>query len=226
MDKIVERIISEKTTEMQCKKLRLIQLDETLCDIESGATRVDDALTIGAIVAERNAIEREMRHAYAALFSRYSYDKAEARSAIVGYYVDDEGYAIHPEDGRRLESYPGELVEKDPTTLYKKVVSHGNFFTVEGAGRSVLITTTHDEAAIKEYLANYDIPMMDGINQLYARMSCYDWNRPNIPKTLDKTRRLWEEIGPTVAKALACVSQKRNGKSAFSGKMHFTRKRT
>lgn len=200
MTETTERIISEKHYDLELKKQRMAKLETAINEIASGEATVNDPLTLGMIISEYNAIERELRHGYAALYAKCNkFDKADTRSFFVGYYVDDEGRAIDPETKKCLESECGELLTSEPKKL---ALSSTGALPIEIGETYIGMITRNDTIAVKEFLSNVDVPRCDGINGLYMILGALlDWDSLDLPERMEPVKKLWQEIGKSVAKS-------------------------
>jgi len=198
MTETTERIIQEKHYDLEQKKLRMKQLEDVIEDVKNGEATVSDPLILGMVISEYNALEREMRHGYAALYKRCNpIDKTDVRSLVVGYYVNDEGYAIDPSSKQPLEKLRGELLNNSPDKL---MLSSVGSIPLEIGETYIGMITRNDLIAIKEYLSNHDIPISDGINTLYTQLGFMtDWDKLDLPERMETVRKLWKEIGRSVA---------------------------
>lgn len=139
-------------------------------DGESGVPNNELAGTLGWLVAERNHLERELRKNYAALFREYRYDKHALRNMVVGYYVNDYGFATTP-DGKHIgEQWPGQFLEEAPEKLYSYDCSL-KIMPTRSESKVICEIERNNIPAIKELLANFDMPLRDQINLLYDTLS-------------------------------------------------------
>ena len=208
MTETTERIIQEKHYDLEQKKLRMKQLEDVIEDVRNGEATVSDPLILGMVISEYNALEREMRHGYAALYAKCNpINKPDARSFFLGYYVDDEGYAINPETKERLETIRGQLLNIEPDKL---PLSSVGTIPIELGDTYIGMITRNDIIAIKEYISNYDVPIGDGINALYLFLgSVQDWDRLDLPERMEAIKKLWQEIGSPVTKSVLHEHKKR-----------------
>ena len=127
-----------------------------------------NAYTLGKLIRERNAAERELRHCSASLLNVYGYDRHKFRDFFVGYRVNDDGIAIDA-DGKPLPSsqvsedgihikYDEDVDKCDACDTFKIWIGEDKYCEV----------SRKDTALIREILANYEIPTLDGIVNLYA----------------------------------------------------------
>lgn len=107
-EKLVTRVISEVRSNHQQLMRLLTHIDKQLTELN---TRQGEEQLIKTYAP---SYDREL--------NEVTFDKADLISAIVGYRVSTEGYAVD-ENGTLLgENYPGELLMNDPSrlVLYKK----------------------------------------------------------------------------------------------------------
>lgn len=123
--------------------------------------------TLGKLIYERNVTERKLRHYSASFLNIYGYNKCDFRDFIVGYCVNDDGIAIDA-DGKPL---PSSKVSKDgiPIKHDEDVDKCGDTYKIRIGEDKYCEISRKDTALIKEILANYDIPTLDGIVNQYAK---------------------------------------------------------
>ena len=123
--------------------------------------------TLGKLIYERNVTERKLRHYSASFLNIYGYNKCDFRDFIVGYRVNDDGIAIDA-DGKPL---PSSKVSKDgiPIKHDEDVDKCGDTYKIRIGEDKYCEISRKDTALIKEILANYDIPTLDGIVNQYAK---------------------------------------------------------
>ena len=142
-----------------------------------GATGV-----MGQLIAHAAAVEQRRRRDDSILLAKYGYDKIQQRSMMVGYYIDDDGYAtdkngsrLVDENNKLLESRPGELLARDPSklVLWDTVDENGRpYYNWHDQDGNFLMRIYKDDSAFtKEVLSNYDITIGDPINDIYAILS-------------------------------------------------------
>ncbi|MCL1839683.1 hypothetical protein FWF89_01630 [Candidatus Saccharibacteria bacterium] len=138
---------------------------------------------IGKIIARLDVAEQHQRQCARILLDRYGHDKRAFRNMIVGYCVDDDGFATD-ESGEcitfydpvlqrhRRELVPGELLLKDPSKLvrYDVIDEDGNpyYDWRDPKGNFLMRVCKNYAALIKEALSTDDIALNDPINNLYA----------------------------------------------------------
>ena len=131
-------------------------------------TERPNVYVLGKLMQERNLAERQLRHCSAAFLNIYGYNKYAFRDFFVGYSVNDDGIAIDA-DGKPL---PSSKVSKDGIPIkhdedVDKCDACDTFKIWIGEDKYCEVSRK-DSALIKEILANYDIPTLDGIVRLYA----------------------------------------------------------
>lgn len=132
---------------------------------EIGSTRV-----LGKIIARAASVESNQRRDINIIAAKYPPDKGSFRSMLVGYLVDDDGYAINKE-GERIEKIRGWLLANDPNklVLWDRVDENGPYFDWKDVnGNFVTRVHKNDKSTIKELLSNFDAPINDPINNLYG----------------------------------------------------------
>ena len=130
-------------------------------------TERPNVYVLGKLMQERNLAERQLRHCSVAFLNVYGYNKCDFRDFIVGYCVNDDGIAIDA-DGKPL---PSSKVSKDgiPIKHDEDVDKCGDTYKIRIGEDKYCEISRKDTALIKEILANYDIPTLDGIVNLYAK---------------------------------------------------------
>ena len=133
-----------------------------------GTTRV-----LGKIIAKAAAVESNQRRDINIIANKYPPDKRSFRNMVVGYYVDDNGYATDKEGNVLLgEKYRGYLLQHHPEqlVLWDQVDDDGPYYDWKDpkTGKVVAKIHKHDKSAIKELLSNFDTPICDPINNLYG----------------------------------------------------------
>lgn len=133
---------------------------------EIGTTRV-----LGKIIAKAASVESNQRRDINIIANKYPPDKRSFRNMVVGYYVDDDGYATD-RDGERIEEIRGQLLRENPDklVLWDQVDENGPYYDWKDpkTGRVVARIHKNDKSAIKELLSNFDAPICDPINNLYG----------------------------------------------------------
>ena len=132
---------------------------------ETGETRV-----LGKVLSQAAAVESAQRRDVNIVAQKWPPDKTNFRNMIVGYKVNDDGYAIdkdgivETERGDWMKSNPGRLV------LWDKIdKENGAYFDwYDTNGKYVTRVYKNDKSTIKELLSNFDAPINDPINNLYG----------------------------------------------------------
>lgn len=167
----------------------------------AGALGRQGELTVLGEVISKSAANEAKRKAYTNyVFSKYGYTKPSARPMLVGYYTDDDGFAINHKTGERAYYYkkdaqgnivlgengkpikvteqsPGEFLLYHPEVIaeqsaYEKRDENGFYFdATDQDGNFVTRIYKNDGAAMKETLANWDMPIADPIDGLYGILS-------------------------------------------------------
>ncbi|MCL1839681.1 MFS transporter [Candidatus Saccharibacteria bacterium] len=138
---------------------------------------------LGQIIAKADAAEQRRRKYDRILLNKYGHDKRTFRNMVVGYYVDDDGFATD-KDGEhvmfydpilrknRKELVPGELLLKDPSKLvrYDVIDEDGKpyYDWKDQKGNFLMRVYREDVPYMKEAFSSDDIPINDPINSLYA----------------------------------------------------------
>ena len=133
---------------------------------KKGQTRV-----LGKIVAQAAAVESSQRRDINIVANKFPPNKSNFRNMLVGYYVDDDGYAVD-KNGNQIESVRGWLLQNDPDklVLWDQVDGdNGPYFDwYDTNGNYVTRIYKKDKSAIKELLSSFDAPINDPINNLYG----------------------------------------------------------
>lgn len=135
-----------------------------------GTTRV-----LGKIIAKAAAVESNQRRDISIIMAKYPPDKGNFRNMLVGYHVNDDGYATD-ENGKVLEEEEkygrGYLLSHDPDklVLWDQKDKDGLYFDWKDPKTGKIIAKVHkdDRATIKELLTNYDMTINDPINNAYG----------------------------------------------------------
>ena len=152
-----------------------------------------DSTVLGQVIGKAAKNEAARRADVARVYAKYGYNKGASRDMLVGYYTDDDGIATYPpdENGDRKpvlvngkpEQSPGEFLKYHPEALqgYDKfeLVPDGKggmkkrfyFEAKDQDGVSVTRVYKDDGPAMKETLANWDMPIQDPIDGLYGILS-------------------------------------------------------
>ena len=139
-------------------------------DWDAHASETQRIYTLGSLIAQYNEIERRLRSSVAALVNRYGYPKREFRSMLVGYYVDEDGFATDPQGDRLGESLPGEFYDDLEKSYYLNDASD-EINICDSTGATVCTIHKCDVPAVKEILGHFDVPARDGINLLYSKLA-------------------------------------------------------
>lgn len=131
----------------------------------TGETRV-----LGKVLSQAAAVENAQRRDVNIVAQKWPPDKISFRNMIVGYNVNDDGFAIdkdgivEDERGKWMKESPNRLV------LWDKVdKENGPYFDwLDTNGNYVTRVYKRDKATIKELLSNFDAPINDPINNLYG----------------------------------------------------------
>ena len=150
--------------------------------------KAGENLVLGEVIA-KSAVNEAKRKNYTGLtLAKYGYDKTHARDMIVGYSVNDDGFAVDPVTRKPLSKYTdpktgktisikerayGEFLKYHPEYLeqsaYKLKDENGYYFNLKDKqGRFVSRIYKNDGAAMKEIFQNWDMPINDPINGLYG----------------------------------------------------------
>ncbi len=188
---------------------------------------------LAKIVAQAAKVESKQRSEYAILQAKYGhngYNKSEFRDWMVGYKVNDDGWAVDADgerfreaDGSFTETIQGELLHRDPKRLilYDKRDEKGLYYDMKDQNGNIVARIhrgkgddgqNYDDAAfIKETLTNYDIPIGDPINNVYNILSgVQPGSIPDAPDIgLDR-------YSTTIGRAMSTYK----GNAAWAGAMH------
>ncbi len=162
----------------------------------AGALGMQGNHTVLGEVISKSAKNEAMRKSYTNLvYAKWGYGKSDARSMLVGYYVDDDGFATTRPDkyGRRerLSTYtdpttgkttkikersPGEFLKYHPEYLtqsaYDLKDENGYYYNANDQdGNFIARVYKKDSPAMKEIFQNWDMPINDPINGLYGILS-------------------------------------------------------
>lgn len=152
-----------------------------------------DSTVLGQVIGKAAKNEAARRADVARVYAKYGYNKGASRDMLIGYYTNDDGIATYPpdENGDRKEvlvngkpeQSPGEFLKYHPEALqgYDKfeLVPDGKggmkkrfyFEAKDQDGVSVTRIYKDDGPAMKETLANWDMPIQDPIDGLYGILS-------------------------------------------------------
>lgn len=158
----------------------------------AGALGEKGELTVLGEVISKSAANEAKRKAYVNYaFAKYGYNKRDFRNMVVGYYNDDDGYAVDPKTNEHLlfkdkngklreELFPGELFYYYPEKL--KPAAYDKYEIINGKkeyyydatdqqGKFIGRIYKSDTPAMKEILQEWDMPIADPINGLYGMLS-------------------------------------------------------
>lgn len=153
--------------------------------------KAGENMVLGQVVHASAKNEATRRSYQNLVFAKWGYTKSNARDFIVGYAVDDDGFAVDPKTREKLSQYtdpttgktikinersPGEFLKYHPEYLaqsaYKLKDERGYYYNAtDQDGNFIGRVYRNDGAAIKEILANWDMPINDPINGLYGILS-------------------------------------------------------
>ena len=161
--------------------------------IKSVAGNTGEERIIAKVISQAAKVESKQRAEFAILEAKYGhngYNKAEFRSWISGYKVNDDGWAIdmngnrlRDDNGKYIETVRGDILTKAPEkmVLYDKRDDYGIYYDMKDQDGKVVARIHRgkgadglnydDGAFIKEVLANNDIPIGDPINNVYGVLS-------------------------------------------------------
>ena len=148
---------------------------------------------IGKIISQAAKVESKQRAEYSIMYAKYGhngYNKKEFRKFMIGYDIDDDGWALgrdgkrlKNDDGTYVETVQGDAITKAPEklVLYNKRDEQGLYYDFKDQDGKIVARIhrgtgddgqNHDNAAfLKESLANLDIPIADPINNVYTILS-------------------------------------------------------
>ena len=133
---------------------------------ETGETRV-----LGKVLSQAAAVESAQRRDVNIVAQKWPPDKTNFRNMIVGYKVNDDGYAVDI-NGNKIEDERGYLLKHDPSklVLWDKIdEENGAYFDwYDTNEKYVTRVYKNDKSTIKELLSNFDAPINDPINNLYG----------------------------------------------------------
>ncbi|MBO7720646.1 hypothetical protein J6S35_03415 [Candidatus Saccharibacteria bacterium] len=158
----------------------------------AGALGMKGDHTVLGEVISKSAKNEAARKSYTNLmYAKWGYGKSDARSMLVGYYVDDDGFATTKPDAQgrreRLSTYtdasgntinikersPGEFLKYHPEYLTQSAYDikdeHGYYYNAKDQdGNFIARVYKNDGPAMKEIFQNWDMPINDPINGLYG----------------------------------------------------------
>ncbi len=148
---------------------------------------------LGKIIKQASVVETKQKSEMAIMEAKYGhngYNKKAFREWLVGYKINDDGWAIDQngerlkdDDGNDIEVVQGDAITKAPEklVLYDKRDAHGIYFDMKDQDNNIVARIyrgrgldgrNHDDASyIKEMLSNWDIPISDPINNVYGILS-------------------------------------------------------
>ncbi len=146
---------------------------------------------LGEVISKSSANEAKRKAYTHYVFAKYGYNKGAARNMIVGYYINDDGFAVNKDGSDFYHTYtdehgveqkikersPGEFLKYHPEWLkpiaYDKFDSHGNVYydATDQRGNFIGRIYKNDGASMKEIISNWDMPINDPINGLYGILS-------------------------------------------------------
>lgn len=148
---------------------------------------------LGKVIRQASAVETQMKSDASKALAKYGYNgynKKAIREWLVGYKINDDGWAIDRNgdrlrynDGTLVEVVQGDALTKAPEklVLYDKRDEHGVYFDMRDQEGKVVSRIyrgkgidgiNHENAAfIKEVLSNWDIPISDPINNVFGILS-------------------------------------------------------
>ena len=137
-----------------------------------GDNRADRVL--GKIISRAAGVEASQRRDIAYIGAKWAVPKYPLRNMAVGYHHNSDGYAIN-QNGEQIENERGYLLNHDPSQLWwweNVDPIYGPYFDwTDENGNFVTRVYKSNGPAMKELLANFDIPINDPVNNLYAILS-------------------------------------------------------
>ena len=158
----------------------------------AGALGQKGELTVLGEVISKSAANEAKRKSYVNYaFAKYGYNKRNFRNMALGFYNDDDGFAVDPKTNERLEftdkngnkrteKFQGELLYYYPDQLaraaydkYETINGKKEYYfdAVDQQGNFIGRVYRHDTPAMKEILQNWDMPIADPINGMYGMLS-------------------------------------------------------
>lgn len=135
---------------------------------------------LGQLFAKASAVESRRRRDDAIVIAKYGFNLEKHRNMTLGYYnvdgwaTDENGNRLVDENGKLLETFRGEAIAKypDKLVLYDKADEKGIYYDMtDQKGNFVMRVYKNDSAFAKEAMSNFDIPINDSINDVYAILS-------------------------------------------------------
>ena len=156
--------------------------------------KVGENLVLGQVIHASAKNEAARRSYQDLVFKKWGYTKTNARDFLVGYAIDDDGFAVDPKTRKKLTTYtdeltgktidinersPGEFLKYHPEYLkqsaYNLKDEHGYYYdATDQNGKFIGRVYKNDGAAIKEILSNWDMPINDPINGVYGILAGID----------------------------------------------------
>ncbi|MBR5621452.1 MFS transporter [Candidatus Saccharibacteria bacterium] len=153
--------------------------------------KAGENMVLGQVIHASAKNEATRRSYQNLVFSKWGYTKSAARDFLVGYAIDDDGYAVDRVTRQKLSEYkdpitgkvikinersPGEFLKYHPEYLkqcaYNLKDEHGYYYDAKDQdGNFIGRVYKNDGAAIKEILANWDMPINDPINGVYGMLA-------------------------------------------------------
>lgn len=153
--------------------------------------KTGENMVLGQVIHASAKNEAARRSYQNLVFSKWGYTKSAARDFLVGYAIDDDGYAVDRITRQKLSEYkdpvtgkitkinertPGEFLKYHPEYLkqcaYNLKDERGYYYEAKDQdGKFIGRVYKNDGAAIKEILANWDMPINDPINGVYGILS-------------------------------------------------------
>ena len=128
------------------------------------------ARVLGKIIAKAAAVESAQRRDINILASKYPPDKRNYRNFMFNYYIDDDGFATD-KNGERIENIRDYLRVNAPDKLvqWDHYDENGPYFDwYDTDGKYVTRIYKSDASSIKELMSNFDTPINDPINNMFA----------------------------------------------------------
>ena len=145
---------------------------------------------LSKIITQAAKVESKQRSEAHVMYGKYGhngYNKNEYRSFQVGYMIDADGWAVdlngerlRYDNGELIETVPGDIMTKSPgkIVLYNKRDEYGLYFDMKDQDGNIVARIhrgtgadgkNHDDVAfIKEAISNFEIPIGDPINNIFA----------------------------------------------------------
>jgi len=150
--------------------------------------KTGENLVLGQVIHASAKNEAARRSYQDLVFKKWGYTKTNARDFLVGYAIDDDGFAVDRKTRQKLSTYtdevtgetikinersPGEFLKYHPEYLkqcaYELKDEHGYYYNAtDQDGKFIGRVYKNDGAAVKEILSNWDMPINDPINGIYG----------------------------------------------------------